>query len=402
MKKIILLLSISLTTFLGFAQCDPTTIKDMPSVYTYTNAKTGGYKTIPEQDKYMTTIFKSAVEPAIKMTKGLKGSWKVIGNFETTAEGFTKSSLDSYMFTLGCRDNKLYQKDEQGLALSFTVNAFQSVYKSYIAEECSHEETKYKKFDDSKTLYINELLDGKQIYYLQPSKISDLYPAAAFYRKTDDGEYFVISKPGVNLFVPLTLRQALEINKKNFMNILTELKRKSAMPGLQPETKAEYEKSMAKEFSEYRKSFPDPEKFINDLIKQLEETKLSLIKQEQFFTDTYVKQIAIVTAYLKNTPSDKLDKPFRTGGVGFLGASFGDDADNITSINSFIENNNSREVGSFVTLNPAYFNKTVSKTSPQFISIELRTQGNSAVTLKAYNDFKANLDFEKLQSLLVK
>ncbi len=391
MKKIILLLSVALKTFLGFAQCDPATIKDLPSVYTYNKGNTSNNKAISEQDKYLTTIFKSVVEPAIKTTKGLKGSWNPMGGFEATPEGITKSSLESYMLTLGCKNNILYQKDEQGLALSFTVNAFQSVYKSYIAEECRHEETKYKKFDDSKTIYIDELLDGKQIYYLQPSKISDLYPAAAFYRKTDDGEYFVISKPGVNLFVPLTLRQALEINKKNFINILAELKRKSAMPGLQPETKADYEKSMAKEFAAYRESLPNPEKFISDLIKQ-----------DQFFTDTYVKQIAVVTAYLKNTPTDKLDKPFRTGGVGFLGASFGDDADNITSINSFIENNNSREVGSFVTLNPAYFNKTVSKNSPQFISIELRTQGNNAVTLKAYNDFKSNLDFEKLQSLLVK
>jgi len=186
------------------------------------------------------------------------------------------------------------------------------------------------------------------------------------------------------------------------MNILGEHKRKVAMPGLQPETKADYEKSMAKEFAAYRESIPNPEKFISDLIKQLEETKLSLIKQDQFFTNAYTKQIALVTAYLKNTPADKLDKPFRTGSVGFLGALFGDDSDNVSGINSCIENNNSREVGSFVTLNPAYFNKTVSKTVPQFISIELRTQGNSAVTLKAYNNFKANLDFNKLQALLVK
>jgi len=385
-----------------FAQCDPATIKDMPSVYTYSKGNTASYKAFSEQDKYLTTIFKSVVEPAIKTTKGLTGSWNPIGNFKATAEGFTKSVLESFMLTLGCKDNKLYKKDEQGLVLSFTINSFQSILKSSIAQECSHEETTYKKFDESKTLYIDDLLDGKQIYYRQPSKVSDFYPAAAFYRKTDEGEYFVISKPGVDLFVPLTLRQALEINKKNFMNILGEHKRKVAMPGLQPETKADYEKSMAKEFAAYRESIPNPEKFISDLIKQLEETKLSLIKQDQFFTNAYTKQIALVTAYLKNTPADKLDKPFRTGSVGFLGALFGDDSDNVSGINSCIENNNSREVGSFVTLNPAYFNKTVSKTVPQFISIELRTQGNSAVTLKAYNNFKANLDFNKLQALLVK
>jgi len=55
-----------------------------------------------------------------------------------------------------------------------------------------------------------------------------------------------------------------------------------------------------------------------------------------------------------------------------------------------------------VTLNPAYFNKAISKTAPQFISVELRIQGNSAVAVKAYNDFKANLNLSKLQFLLVK
>ena len=402
MKKVILLLHIILTTLLGFAQCDPATIKNMPSVYSYSNGKAGSSKNITEQDKYLTSIFKSVVEPAIKSTKGLTGSWDHISGFKATPEGFTKSSLDSYMHTLGCKNNKLYKKDEQGLVLNFTINAFQSILKGYIAEECRHEETKYIKFDDSKTTYVDDLLDGKQIYYLQPSTVSDVYPAAAFYRKTNDAEYFVISKPGVDLFIPLTLRQALEINKKNFTSTLAELKRKDAMPGLQPETKADYEKSMAKEFAAYRESLPNPEKFIIDLIKQLEETKLSLIKQEQFFINAYIKQIALVTAYLKNTPADKLDKSFRTGGVGFLAASFGDDSDNMSSINSFIENNDSSKLGRFVTLNPAYFNKSVSKATPQFISIALRTQGNSAVTLQAYNDFKANLDFKKLEFLLAK
>ena len=53
-------------------------------------------------------------------------------------------------------------------------------------------------------------------------------------------------------------------------------------------------------------------------------------------------------------------------------------------------------------MNPAYFNKTISKTAPQFMSVGLEMQGGSTFTLKAYYDFKANLYLSKLQSLLVK
>jgi hypothetical protein len=56
----------------------------------------------------------------------------------------------------------------------------------------------------------------------------------------------------------------------------------------------------------------------------------------------------------------------------------------------------------YVTLNPAYLNNTISKAAPQFITVELRIQGNSAVVLKAFNDFEANLDFKIKQDMLAK
>lgn len=398
MKQLLsLLLAVSISSA-TFAQCDPATIKDMPSVYT----KYQGSRLAPEQEKSISTIFTSVVEQALKSTKGLRGDWKPMGGFPVTPEGLTKSVLVSYMFTMGCKDNKLYNKDEQGIALNFNLNAFGAIYKSEIAKECSHEETKWKKFDDSRTVNIDDLLDGKQIYYLQPGTITKEYPNVAFYRKTGDGEYFVLTKSGVPLFIPLTIRQALEINKKNYTNILDEQKRVAAMPGLQPETKAEYEKRMAKDFAAYRASIPNPEKFITDMIKQLEDMKPGLIKQQQFWIDTYTKQITLVSDYLKNTPAKELDKPCITGSTGILAASFGDNTDNVTSIKSFFEGTESGKHGMLVTLNPAYFNKTISKTAPQFMSVGLEIQGVSAVALKAYNDFKAKLDLEKLKLLLVK
>jgi len=196
------------------------------------------------------------------------------------------------------------------LVLNVTLNSFQSIYKSDIAQECQHEETRWKKFDDSKTVYIDDVFEGRQIYYLQPATEIKDYPNIAFYRKTGDGEYFVLTKPGVPLFIPVARREALEINKKNSTSMLEEQKKAAAMPGLQPETKADYEKRMAKEFAVYRSSIPDPEKFINDLIKQLEELKPGMIKQQQFWIDVYTKQVALITNYLKSTAATELDKPY--------------------------------------------------------------------------------------------
>ena len=133
-----------------------------------------------------------------------------------------------------------------------------------------------------------------------------------------------------------------------------------------------------------------------------EQKKVAAIPGTEFMIDLYTKQLAVVSDYLKNTPAKELDKPCITGSTGILAASFGDNTDNVSSIKSFFEDAESGKHGMLVTLNPAYFNKTISKTAPQFISIELRLQGSSAVALKAFYDFKANLDLEKLKSLLAK
>jgi hypothetical protein len=392
MKKTGILIFATLFTFSSFAQCDPATIKNILTVYT----KTASNNLTPEQQKNMAAIFTSVAEPAIKSTKGLRGSWKLMGDFETTPEGYAKSVLESYLALMACKNNKIVNRDEEGLVLNIIYNSFESLFKSEIAIASSHEETVYKKFDESKTMYVKETFEGRQIYYLQPSAATTL-SNVVFYRKTGDGEYFVIARPGVPLFIPLTIRQALEINIKNYKSLLAELKRKTSMPGLQPATKAAYEKTMAKDFAEYRKSIPNPEKFITDLISQLEETKLTAIKQDHFFIDSYEKNIALVSAYLKNTASKDLDKPFVTGSTGFLSASFGDNNDATSGLPSFIKEFAAADkYGRFVTLNPAYFNKQVPKSAAQFISVEIRRQGSNSTVEKAYQDFKTNFNLGKL------
>ena len=133
-----------------------------------------------------------------------------------------------------------------------------------------------------------------------------------------------------------------------------------------------------------------------------EQKKVASIPGSEFWIDSYTKQIVLVSDYLKITPAKELDKPCITGNTAILAASFGDSNDDVSSIKSFFKDAESQKYGMLVTLNPAYFNNTISKTAPQFISVELRIQGDSAVALEAYNDFKSNLDLEKLKSLLAK
>ena len=376
------------------AQCDPAAVKTMPTIYSKQYEKS--YGLIPEQEKSLSATFSTVVEPALKATHGLRGNWKPMGDFETTPEGYAKSVLESYLACMACKNNKIVNRDEEGLVLNIIYNSFESLFKSEIAIASSHEEAVYKKFDESKTMYVKETFEGRQIYYLQPSAATKL-SNVVFYRETGDGEYFVIARSGVPLFIPLTIRQALEINIKNYKSLLAELKRKSSMPGLQPATKADYEKTMAKDFAEYRKSIPNPEKFITDLISQLEQTKLAAIKQDQFFINSYEKNIALVSAYLKNTASKDLDKPFVTSSTGLLSASFGDNTDATSGLPSFIKEFAAADkYGRFVTLNPAYFDRKVSKTAAQFISVEIRMQGSNSTVTKAYQDFKANFNFGKL------
>jgi hypothetical protein len=392
MKKICFLSFILSLTIGVFAQCKQNELDELPTIYSKGNASS--YKPTAGQDKWMTTVFSTVIEPALKSTKGLRGQWKPIGGVTKTPEGYIISNIEMYMALLECRANKLHDLDERGLVINFTFNDFCN--KNNIAAPCSHEQDKWKNADETEKETVPDLIDSKQIYYLQPATETGLYPDASFYKKTEDAEFFLISKTNVPLFVPITNKQALEINKKNNARALEFNKKQLLMPSLKPATKADYEKKMAKEFAEYRRSFPNPEKFIADLIDGLEKLKPDMIKGIQSFIDFYSKSLLAVTDYLNTTPADELAKPC-FGNNSLLTAPYQNSAE-IKSAFSY----NSKKFGSFAILNPAYFNKNISKETPQFISIEIRMQGGNATELRAVKDFKANLDFNKLKGLLAK
>jgi len=390
-----LLLSMVLNALFAniFAQCNSTEeVNNMPTIYS--KGYSESYTPTPEQEKLLTGIFTSVIEPALKCTKGLKGNWKPMGVLKGTSflsqDGLAKSEIEMYMDLMGCRNHKIYIKDEAGLILVFTLNGFIGGI-----DACPDERDTIIKSKTEK-LYLNDMLNGRNIYHLHKQTPSDKYANLAFYTMTDNAKYFVIAKPGVPLFIPVTVRQALEISRKKLVKRIEFGKQELSLPFLKAETHADYEKRMAKDFAAYRSTFPDPEKFISDLIKQLEEQKIVAIKGQQLLIDDEVKALDVLSDYIEALPPEGSGSPAYNSSL--LSMAFPDKSEFI----SFISTVNTPEAGALVILNPAYFNRTLSKTAPQFISVEMRIQDDSPVTFKAFNAFEANLDFDKLQKLLVK
>ncbi|MFT3701450.1 MAG: hypothetical protein QM802_03730 [Agriterribacter sp.] len=111
MKKVVLIIVAIVSTIQLSAQCDAPTIKDAPTVYA--KSYTASWKITSEQDKYITTIFTSVVEPALKSTKGLKGTWQALhgswestGGFGATPDGLTTTTIQMYMQVMGCSKEK--------------------------------------------------------------------------------------------------------------------------------------------------------------------------------------------------------------------------------------------------------------------------------------------------------
>ncbi len=348
MKKLV---SLSLTlaiTFSSFAQCTQEEVSNMPTVYK--KGYEANYKPMPEQEKWTNPFFTAVVEPALKSTKGLSGTWSPEGQYPVTAQGLVQSRISMYMNLLGCssKTHTLYEKHESGLVLNFSFNSLWP-----IGEVSKHDEYQFVKGTDKK-VFLNDVIDDSQIYRLEEQTEINTNNQYTCYHKDNYGKYFVISKPGVPLIIPITLKQVLEVIKKNGLSRITYLKERLKNPELQDQNKFD---------------------------------------QAHIVRET--KSIQIIDDYIKSVTKE-LTQSFQGSTL------FTDSFESLEDFNTFINSKTDIHTEKLVLLNPDYFNRIVSKSAPQFISVELRTQGNSPSTLKAFNDFETNLDLEKLQQMLVK
>ena len=158
MKKLIL---ISLALFLSkipFAQChSEEEVNNMPT--SCKKAYSPNFMPTKEQEKWLTDIYTSAIEPSISKTKGLRGDWNPEGNYKVTPEGYTKSGIDMYMNLMGCHDNKIYNK-YIGMVLVFKLNGFIGAIDACTDELDTIIKNKRKKLD------IKYLFQGQSCQYL--------------------------------------------------------------------------------------------------------------------------------------------------------------------------------------------------------------------------------------------
>ncbi|MFN8295229.1 MAG: hypothetical protein U0T69_03490 [Chitinophagales bacterium] len=207
MKKILVSIIVNCITFyVSNAQpCNSTKeLADVPTLYKkeYESA----YKPNVEQEKVLSSLFTSVVEPALKNTKGLKGNWSPLGGslLGSSKEGLVISEIEMYLSKLSCKENKITSGHESGLVITLRSNALAPAI-------CDISKVEINK--ESSSEYVYQKVNGNQVYALSPISAYPQQPALAYYVKTDDAEYFVVAKKVTPLLVPISVQQALELNR---------------------------------------------------------------------------------------------------------------------------------------------------------------------------------------------
>ncbi len=384
MKKLLLVPAVLIFTASLFGQCE--TSEDARN--TPSSCKRGENKIFmdisqdkaaaKEAEKWMTAIFTSVINEAINKTKGLRGTWSASINSVHT-EKILPYNIKTHMLELGCtKEKKLYEKEESGLVLSLSFNSLNS-----IAAACSHQEYG----DKNEEKEVTETVDGRQIYILHPRTESEKYGSFAWYINDGDARRIVVSKPGIPLFVPVSIKEILSI-KKAYFTVMRDHENK-IYNDILAQTFEQYlvQLEYAKLAAQYSKTEADEikEKYKKSYIEGKENVKTA---KEKNLIQKYIDNI---DKYIRASSEAQLDKPF----IGNMNIGY----DPIT--NDMFKNPD--DGGSpAVTLNPDYINSKLPISAPQFVTVEIRNQTSSATTLKAKKVFEDNFDFNKLQEMLVK
>ena len=387
MKKIILMLYVLLMYTFGFAQCINTedannTVSSckLGSRIGAENINTSNTILAPAQ-KWITSIFTTVMEPAIKTTKGLRGacSGEVKMSYDN---GLTPYVMYSIMLELGCTiSQKLYEKDESGIKIKFYINSLDG-----IAEIMEHSEYVVKKGSTEEKSFPDKI-DGRQLYLLNKPTPSEKYTGFSFYSKEENGtKNFVVARDTVPLFIPVSIKDILVLKKAKFTLLLNGQNKtyndfiNMGVEGyLAQMDLPAFEKNFGKEATEKAKA--DYIKTYNDQVvgykKMMEE---NLVK----------KLIAAIDTYLKKSSAAQLAKPCIIYNESFL---------NNGAITDAMFFDNAADGMQYITINPIYRNNN-SSTTPQFICVQTKINAPSAVSLSGKKDFEDNLDFKKLQSMI--
>jgi hypothetical protein len=384
MKKIFYFIVANIFSLSILAQCNTTEeVNNLPLVCT--KKVQGSSAPTAEQIKNLTAIFSSVIEPALKNSKGMRGTWNPIGSSgKTTPEKLMKSEISIYLDLLGCnKEHKVYSIPEAGLRIGFYINDL-----SLLCDPSIFETEK-----NNQTIYINNEINGSQIYRFKREKTeTEKYEELTYYSKTDNAKYFLITKSDVPFFIPVTVKQGLEINKKNSLYAIdVEKKKSTAIKLLSKEEwiKKEGIKATPGIFT------PQMAQELNDAgYSGYSEGTKQAIATSQLFQSMQEKNIKVIEDFLKSSDAKTLEQPVKGSPFSYY--------TNIDDLKTQLLIDNDVQSNSYFIINPAYLDSKLPKTTPQFVCIELRKQKEAAVTQKVFKDFEDKLDLEKLKSFLVK
>lgn len=384
MKTVCILIIIVLLSYNAVAQPCNSTAEVNNLTSTCPKKAQGSSAVTAEQVKNLTTLFSTIIEPCIKNTKGLGGTWNPIGSSgKTTPEKLMKSEISIYLASLGCnKEHKVYSKHESGLVIKVAVNELKSI----------GEPSVFETEKNNQTIYVSNEINGSQIYRLYERTESEKYEGLAFYRKTEDAKYFLITKDNVPFFIPVTIKQALEINKKNSLSFIEIGNKKAAATKLL--SKEEWIKKEGIKPAEGIFTVKQAQELNDAGYTGYSEGTKQLIAGQNLTSNLYEKHVAVIDEFLKTASSKTLAQPVTGGAFSYYS--------DLEDLKTQLRINDGNPTDSYVIINPAYLNSKVSKAAPQFVCVELRRQTNDDVTLKAFKNFEDKLDLEKLEQLLAK
>ena len=373
MKRIILLVHVLSLYSFCFSQC----ITTDDANNTVSSCKFGGgigtedSRTsniiVAQAQKYLSSIFTTVMEPAVKKTKGLRGAWG--GRVGITKDvGLTPYEMYSYMQELGCTTSqKLYEKDESGVQIFFKINSLRDIATAI------------------------RQLNGRQVYLLDQPTESEKYAGFTYYRKENNGDKnIVVAKEGIPLFLPVSIKDVLLIYRDIYAVSMNEQNKQYTAFIDQGEEGylaqmdlPAYEKNFGKEATQKAKA---------DFIKTYHQTVD--VYKKMMEDDPMKKSISNIDIYLKKSSATQLARPcivFTAENIGYTP---------ITDAQFFDEPFDGMQ---YVIINPAYSNKK-DPTTPQFVIVNtsININAKSATTLTARKDFEDVIDFKKLQSILDK
>lgn len=371
MKKIILLLQVLLMYAFGFSQC----ITTDDANNTVSSCKFGAgigredsrisNTIVTQAQKKMSTIFTAVLEPALKKTKGLRGSCSGQVNI-TNDVGLTPYEMYSYMQELGCTTSqKLYEKDESGVKIFFKINSIKDIATAI------------------------RQLNGRQVYLLDQPTESEKYAGFTYYRKENNGDKnILVAKEGIPLFLPVSIKDVLLIYKDIYAVSMNEQNKpytafidQGEAGYLAQMDLPAFEKNFGKEATHKAKA---------DFIKTYHQTVEGYKKMME--DDSRKKSISNIDIYLNKSSTTQLAMPcivFTSENIGYTP---------IADAQFFDEPFDGMQ---YVTINPAYSNKK-DPTTPQFVIVNTAINAKSAATLTARKDFEDVVDFKKLQTILDK